>query len=135
MWRAVMCFCAALMIAAPNFAHAQYADNDQQNPKEYTNEDSQPIRMMAYVLAPIGFMLEWTVARPAHWIATDSPIAPVFGEVQEPAWTPPAIAEIPLDTIQEPALPGLPPTEVTPAPESAAPTGNKAVPSDQPVLH
>ncbi len=137
MWRAVICLCAALLLAAPNFAHAQYADTDEQNPKEYRDEDSQPVRMMAYVLSPIGFLLEWTVARPAHYIATDSFLAPVFGEVPEPTWTPPAIAEIPLDNIEEAPTPALPPTEVTPAPEVGAPAPSKAQSpaAEQPILH
>lgn len=143
MWRALICFCAALIVAAPNFARAQYADVDRQNPKEYRDEDSHPIRMMAYILSPIGFMLEWTVARPAHYIATDTFLAPVFGEVPEPTWAPPAIAEIPLDNIEEAAAPALPPTVVTPAPEAAAPSQGAIVPPkslqsrhlEQPVLH
>lgn len=142
MWRALICFCAALLVAAPNSAHAQYADSDQQNPKEYKDEDSHPIRMIAYVLSPIGFMLEWTIARPAHYVATDSFLAPVFGQVPEPTWTPPAIAEIPLDKIEEPAPPALPPTEITPAPEAGTSSHRAlsapmkpSVPIDQPVLH
>lgn len=142
MWRALICFCAALLLASPTFAHAQYTDSDRQNPKEYVDEDSQPVRMMAYVLAPIGFMLEWTVARPAHYIATDSFLAPVFGEVPEPTWAPPAIAEIPLDTIEEAPRLALPPTSVTPAPETGpshpaapAPQGAQPPGADQPVLH
>lgn len=145
MWRALICVCAALIIGAPNFAHAQYADSDKQNPKEYRDEDSHPVRMIAYILSPIGFMLEWTVARPAHYIATDTFLAPVFGEVPEPIWTPPAIAEIPLDTIEEAPRPALPPTEVTPAPEGTGPAPEGAAPAPrkslqsrppgQPVLH
>jgi hypothetical protein len=142
MWRALICFCAGLLLAAPNFAHAQYADSDQQNPKEYRDEDSHPIRMIAYILSPIGFMLEWTIARPAHYVATDSFLAPVFGQVPEPTWTPPAIAEIPLDKIEEPAPLALPPTEVTPAPEAGASShgalsapAKPSAPIDQPVLH
>ncbi len=141
MWRALICLCAALILAAPNFAHAQYADSDQQNPKEYRDEDSHPIRMAAYILSPIGFVLEWTIARPAHYIATDSFLAPMFGEVPEPTWTPPAIAEIPLDNIPEAPHVALPPTEVTPAPETTAPSRGTSrppqsgLPADQPVLH
>jgi hypothetical protein len=114
MRRAIIILAAALMLSAPQIARAQYADTDRQNPSEYTDEDSHPLRVAAYILAPVGFLLEWTVARPIHYIATDTFLAPVFnGDVSEPTYTPPAIAEIPLDDVGDEALP---PTEVTPAP-------------------
>ena len=44
---------------------------DRQNPNEYTDEDSQPLRMLSYLVAPVGFLLEWGVARPLHYVATE----------------------------------------------------------------
>jgi hypothetical protein len=100
MWRAIICLCAALIIGVPRAASAQYNDTDRQNPAAYTDEDSQPLRMIAYVVAPIGFLLEWGVARPLHYIATNTFLAPVFnGDTREPEYHPPAIAEIPLDDV------------------------------------
>ena len=39
--------------------------------------------MIATILNPVGYFLEWTVARPLHYLATDSPLAPVFGGADE----------------------------------------------------
>src|SRR5579872_7310898 len=107
MWRARICLCAALIVGIPNLARAQYSDNDRQNPTEYTDEDSHPLRIVAYLLAPIGFLLEWTVARPLHYVASETFLAPVFnGDTKEPPYRPPAIAEIPLDNVgDEPPAP------------------------------
>jgi hypothetical protein len=101
MWRAIICLCAALIVGVPNLAGAvQYSDTDRQNPAEYTDEDSQPLRILAYLVAPIGFILEWGVARPIHYVATNTFLAPVFnGDTHEPAYRPPEIAEIPLDNV------------------------------------
>ncbi len=100
MWRAIICLCAALVLGVPNVARAQYTDADRQNPKEYTDEDSQPLRMVAYFIAPIGFLLEWGVARPLHYVATNTFLAPAMSpELREPSFRPPPIAEIPLDNV------------------------------------
>jgi len=59
MWRAIICLSAALILGVPNLAAAQVIDDDRQNPNEYTDEDSQPLRMLSYFVAPVGFLLEW----------------------------------------------------------------------------
>jgi len=114
MWRAIICLSAALILGVPNLAAAQYSDTDRQNPAEYTDEDSQPLRIIAYFLAPIGFVLEWGVARPIHYVATNTFLAPVFnGDTREPAYRPPPIAEIPLDNVgDEPPRPSRFPVDV-----------------------
>src|SRR5271166_4366769 len=85
MWRAIICLSAALILGVPNLAAAQYTETDRQNPAEYTEEDSQPLRMIAYFVAPIGFLLEWGVARPLHYVATDTFLAPAFNsDTHEP---------------------------------------------------
>ena len=96
-----------MLIGVPRPAAAQYSDIDRQNPSEYTDEDSQPLRIIAYLVAPIGFVLEWGVARPLHYVATNTFLAPVFnGDTHEPTYRPPAIAEIPLDNVgDEPPRP------------------------------
>ena len=67
------------LVASPQLASAQIWSSDKQNPKNYDDaNDSQPIRLMSYVLAPVGFTLEWTIARPLHYIATQTPLAPVL---------------------------------------------------------
>lgn len=137
MRRAIIVVAAVLILGAPALARAQYNDTDRQNPTEYTDEDSHPLRLAAFLMAPVGFVLEWTIARPIHYIATQTGLAPVFnGDVREPTYTPPAIAEIPLDDVGDEALP---PTEVTPAPpvkSQQAPLSQSPapIPGSQPAL-
>jgi hypothetical protein len=144
MWRAIICLSAALIVGAPNLARAQYQDTDRQNPAEYTDEDSQPLRMAAYLIAPIGFILEWGVARPLHYVATNTFLAPVFnGDTRETPYRPPAIAEIPLDDVgDEPPRPSRFQSDVKtqkeedirmPSTGVGAPTGAGA--ETQPILH
>jgi hypothetical protein len=81
MRRAVIVLFAAFFVALPALSHAQYNDTDRQNPKEYNDEDSQPVAIIADALYPIGFAAEWLVARPLHWVANDSPAAPLYRPV------------------------------------------------------
>ena len=99
-------FCAALFVGLPTVSHAQYNDNDRQNPKEYHDEDSQPLALVADILYPIGYGIEWLVARPMHWIANDSPAAqayrPVGGNDTSP---PPPVPIIPDNTMDQATTP------------------------------
>ncbi len=53
--------------------------NDKQNPQEYTDtEDGQPLKVFSYILAPLGYALEWGVTRPLHYLATKTALAPVL---------------------------------------------------------
>src|SRR5215468_10092037 len=72
MRRWIICAMLALAMAVPTISHAQQGPyNDKQNPNEYTDtEDSQLLKLVSYVLAPIGYALEWTVTRPMHNLAT-----------------------------------------------------------------
>jgi hypothetical protein len=78
MRRFAIIFGAALFVALPSISRAQYNDNDQQNPKEYHDDDSQPLAIVADFLYPIGYAAEWLFARPMHWLANDSPAAPIY---------------------------------------------------------
>lgn len=73
---------------------------DSQHPKEYTDEDSQPLKIVSYVLAPVGFVLEWTIARPLHYLANDTPLAPALGANTES------------EELSPPNVPPLPPPDV-----------------------
>ena len=81
MRRAAIIVFAAFFVALPVLSHAQYNDTDQQNPKEYTDDDSNLLALAADALYPVGFAAEWLVARPAHWIANDSPASPMYRPV------------------------------------------------------
>ena len=45
------------------------------------------MRAIASLLSPIGFALEWGIARPWHYVATQTPLAPVLnGGQDEDSW-------------------------------------------------
>jgi len=102
MRRVAIILFAATFVALPTISHAQYNDNDQQNPKEYHDEDSQPLALVADLLYPVGFAVEWLVARPFHYVVNDSPASPVFrpvgGDNMSP---PPPVPIIPDNTMEQ----------------------------------
>ena len=148
MRRAVIILFAAFFVALPALSHAQYNDNDQQNPNEYSDEDSQPVAILADALYPIGFAAEWLVARPLHWVTTDSPAAPAYRPVGASNNAPPPLVPIiPDNTMDQPSTSTSPqdwsPSRapittnttvvkpIAPSPPVSAPSA----PSSQPALH
>lgn len=139
-------FCAALFVGLPTISHAQYNDNDQQDPKEYHDEDSQALAIVADILYPVGYAAEWLVARPMHWIANDSPAAPVFRPVGGTGISPPPQVPIIPDNTMDQATTSTTPqdwsptrkpittnaTVIQPAAPSAA---TSPASSSQPALH
>ena len=145
MRRVAIIFCAALFVGLPAISHAQYNDTDRQNPKEYNDEDSQPLALMADILYPAGFAAEWLIARPMHYLSTNSPAAPVFEPVGGNDRTPPPPVPIIPDNTMESAASSTTPQDWSPtrspvttnttvikqaAPSSAAPPS-----ASQPALH
>ena len=65
----VAAFCAAALA----FASPALAD-------EY-DEDSagHPLRIVAYVLHPVGVAIDYLILRPAHWLVSQEPMKTVFG--------------------------------------------------------
>jgi hypothetical protein len=148
MRRAVIVLLAASFVALPALSHAQYNDNDRQNPNEYTDDDSNPIAILADVLYPIGFAAEWTVARPLHWVANDSPASPMYRPVGGgDNSSPPLVPIIPDNTMDQASTSTTPqdwsPTRspittnttvikpIAPLPPVSAPPAS----SNQPALH
>lgn len=45
------------------------------------DEDSagHPLRIVAYVLHPVGVAIDYLILRPAHWIVSQEPMKTVFG--------------------------------------------------------
>ena len=140
-------FCAALFVGLPTISHAQYNDNDQQNPREYHDDDSQPLALFADIIYPIGYGIEWLVARPMHWIANDSPVAtayrPVGGEDRNAP--PPPVPIIPDNTMDQTTTSTTPQdwspsrapvtTNATVIKPVAPPVAAPPPPSTQPALH
>lgn len=57
-----------LGLAAPAAAH----DHDPER-------SGHPLRVIAYVLHPVGVTIDWLVMRPAHWIGHREPFRTLFG--------------------------------------------------------
>jgi hypothetical protein len=83
----------AIAVDFPLSCYAQSSDAQDQpswqlrDPNEYQQEDSHPVRAIGSLLSPIGFALEWGIARPWHYVATQTFLAPVLnGGQQEDQW-------------------------------------------------
>lgn len=59
-----------LALSVPARAHDAYDDSE-----------SYPLRVVAYVLHPVGWAIEWLVARPIHFLVSQPPIEPISGHV------------------------------------------------------
>ena len=84
MKRAIIALFLALMTAglsAPS--HAQYLEDDRDETRPYSDEDSQILKGVSYLFSPIGVAIEWTVARPLYYLSTKSPLAPIIGADRE----------------------------------------------------
>ena len=71
MVRHVLSFALAgsiLLTAIPARAHDAYDDTQ-----------SNPLRIVAYLVSPVGYALEWLVARPIHFIASNPGLERMFG--------------------------------------------------------
>jgi hypothetical protein len=80
MRRLALSMVLSLAIAMPVMAFAQQGPyGDKQNPTEYTDtEDGQLLKVVSYMLAPLGYALEWGVTRPLHYLATQTSLAPAL---------------------------------------------------------
>ena len=71
LWKNVVTVGLGVVLLA-GFAQAGYDDYD-----DYA--DSHPLRLIAYVLHPVGYTVEWLVTRPIHALVTQPELQPVFG--------------------------------------------------------
>ena len=49
----------------------------------YRDQESNPFRLLGYILNPIGVGLEWAIFRPIHWVVSRPSTAPIFGHTCE----------------------------------------------------
>ena len=42
-----------------------------------------PLRIVAYVLHPIGVAIEYLILRPAHWLVSQEPMETLFGHEED----------------------------------------------------
>ena len=67
-----------VLLGAPALARAHDA---------YDDSESHPLRLIAYVVHPVGWGLEWLVMRPIHFLVSTPQVEPVFGHVpNESPW-------------------------------------------------
>jgi outer membrane protein OmpA-like peptidoglycan-associated protein len=96
---------------------------------DYDDSQSNPLRVAAYLLYPVGFVAEWIVFRPFHFLVSATepqeaffghrPHPPILAEPQTPDYGLPKTAP------QKPAAPA--PTPAPAQPQAAAPTPQETV--------
>lgn len=47
----------------------------------YDDSQANPLRLVAYVLHPVGFLAEWLVTRPLHRVFSQEDLEPISGHV------------------------------------------------------
>ncbi len=51
---------------------------------DYDSEEAaHPLRIIAYVVHPVGVILEWLIVRPAHWIVSQKHLKTLFGHTDD----------------------------------------------------
>lgn len=63
---------AVALSSAPALAH----DHD-------SSRSGHPLRIIAYVLHPVGLLIDTILFRPAHWVVNHEPFATVFGHDED----------------------------------------------------
>ena len=98
----------------------------QAAPDEYDDSQSNPLRVTAYLFYPVGWLAEWTIFRPFHFIVRATPpLEAFFGHNPHP----PVLAEPqPLQDYGMPKKVPLKPA-AQPQPRPPAPTTPRAVSS------
>ncbi len=94
MRRAILALLAIMILGVPALCRADEL-TEQQNPREYNDEDSQPLKIASYFVAPVGFLLEWTVTRPLHYVMADTFLAPATDSTYSEDTAPAPIRELP----------------------------------------
>ena len=98
---------------------------------DYDDSQSNPLRVAAYLFYPVGFLAEWIVFRPFHFlVSATEPQEAFFGHRPHP----PILAEpqstdygMPKTAPQKPAAPAQPPAPTSAQPQAAAPTAQETV--------
>jgi hypothetical protein len=47
----------------------------------YDDSESNPLRLAAYALHPVGWMIEWAAMRPLHFVVSNPGLERMFGHV------------------------------------------------------
>lgn len=46
---------------------------------DYDDSQAHPLRILAYIIHPVGFAAEWLLTRPFHELVSQPDLEPVFG--------------------------------------------------------
>lgn len=68
--------CAGLLAACLLAGAAAPAAAEDYDPQHA----GHPLRIVAYVLHPVGVLIDFLVMRPAHWIGSHEPLRTIFGQ-------------------------------------------------------
>ena len=66
---------AAALLALAMLGGAAGAAADDYEPKRA----GHPLRIVAYVIHPVGVVLDYLILRPAHWLGSQEPFKTIFG--------------------------------------------------------
>jgi hypothetical protein len=142
----------ALILAGPVISNAQTDDQYRQNSQYQNVEDGQFLKLVSYILNPVGMALEWGLMRPLHNLATKSSVAPLlsgdsgpsfFSENNNASKVPPgtfAPTTInPTNNLEasnsDQAVVPVAPAGTTPPPAQTSPPSKGPARSGQPVFH
>jgi len=74
----VVCRCIVMIaligIISPLFSSVE-ALADEYDPQEA----GHPLRVAAYLLHPVGVLIDYALMRPAHWLVHQAPLDSIFG--------------------------------------------------------
>jgi len=69
-WAAALVLATLLALTSPSPGLADEYDS---------SNAGHPLRIVAYVLHPVGVLLDYLLLRPAHWIVSQEPMSTIFG--------------------------------------------------------
>ena len=71
LYRTLAAIAAAALLAGASPAAAEDYDSTR---------TGHPLRLLAYIVHPVGVILDMLIYRPAHWIASHEPIKKLVGQ-------------------------------------------------------
>ena len=75
LWKRLRRWIAPVIVALTLAGSAAPVLADEYNPQRA----GHPARMIAYMVHPVGVMLDLLIFRPAHWLGSFEPVAKLFG--------------------------------------------------------
>ena len=64
----------AFAVLAPQLALADEYESDRAG---------HPLRIVAYIVHPVGVAIDYLIMRPAHWLGSHEPLRTIFGHEEE----------------------------------------------------